>query len=99
MMFQSLSEVLTSGNYYAYQIGMALWGVGGLILCYLMHKLRLVPRILAIWGLIGYLIFISGTVLELYGFKVGVMLSVPGGLFEIFLSFWLIVKGFRLTSE
>ena len=43
--------------------------------------------------------FISGTVAELFGLNIGVQLAIPGGLFEITLSIWLIIKGKLLMSE
>lgn len=91
--YNSLAILLTKGNFYAYQIGMALWGVGGLMFCRLLYVSKLVPKGFAIWGGFGYMIFIAGTVLELFGFGYGVQLALPGGLFEITLSFWLIFKG------
>lgn len=36
-----------------------------------------------------------GTIAELFGHNIGVQLSLPGGLFEISLSIYLIIKGFR----
>jgi hypothetical protein len=35
---------------------------------------------------------------EMFGFPVGTMLSLPGGLFELGLSLWLIIKGFNLPK-
>jgi len=96
--FETISTILIKGNYIAYQIGMAIWGLGGLMFCYLLFISKLVPRGLSVWGFIGYIIFISGTILELFGYNVGVQLAIPGGLFEISLSIWLIIKGFK-TSE
>lgn len=93
--FQTLGLILKNGNFFAYQIGMAIWGLGGLMFCSLLYKSNLVPRLLTLWGIVGYLIFISGTLLELFGHRIGVQLSIPGGLFEISLSLWLIFKGFR----
>ena len=78
---------------------MAIWGIGGLLFCVLLYKSKLVPRWLTVWGLIGYVIFISGTIAELYGLPIGVQLSLPGGLFEIVLSVWLIIKGFSISNE
>jgi len=83
---------------YAYQVGMALWGLGGLALCYILYQSLLVPRFIAAWGFVGYTFLILGTILELFGYQVGVLLSLPGGLFELFLSVWLMVKGFHLQS-
>ncbi|WP_346861207.1 DUF4386 domain-containing protein [uncultured Draconibacterium sp.] len=93
--FETIGALLTKGNFYAYQIGMAIWGIGGLMFCYLLSISKLVPRVFSIWGLLGYLVFIAGTISELFGYNIGVHLAIPGGLFEISLSIWLIVKGFK----
>lgn len=94
-LIQALVAVSTKGNFYAYQLGMSIWGVGGLMLCYLLIRSRAVPKFLPIWGYIGYVIFIAGTLSEILGYGTGLYCSIPGGLFEIFLSVWLIVKGFN----
>jgi hypothetical protein len=95
--FGIMAMVLSEGNFYAYQLGMVIWGMGGLMFGYLLYQSNLVPRFLPVWGVIGYVIFVSGNLLELFGFSVGVLLSIPGGLFEISLSLWLIVRGFRAS--
>jgi len=92
--FSSILDLSSRANFYAYQFGMAIWGVGGLVLCYLLYASKLVPRIFPWCGCIGYAIFISGCMLELFGLPYGTVLSAPGGLFEIALSIWLIAKGF-----
>ncbi|MDH3326684.1 MAG: DUF4386 domain-containing protein [Gammaproteobacteria bacterium] len=97
--FELITSILKNGGFFAYQIGMAIWGIGGLLFCILLNKSKLVPQWLTIWGLIGYAIFISGTIAELYGMPIGVQLSLPGGLFEIVLSLWLIIKGFNFSNE
>ena len=93
--FETLRLLSVKGGFYAYQLGIAIWGIGGLFLTTLLHQSRLVPRFISVWGFIGYIIFMTGTILELYGYGYGVQLALPGGLFELFLSFWLIIKGFN----
>jgi hypothetical protein len=93
--FETMATMLTKGNFYAYQLGMAIWGIGGLMFCYLLYISRLVPRLFSVWGLLGYLVFIAGTISEIFGTGLGVQLAIPGGLFEISLCVWLIVKGFN----
>ena len=97
--FETIGVLLKKANFLSYQIGMAIWGIGGLFFCYLMGKLNRIPRVFVIWGLIGYVIFIAGTIAELFGIKIGVLFSIPGGLFEITLSIWLIVKGFQQPNQ
>ena len=76
-------------------------GVGGIVLCYLLLVSRLVPRPIALLGLVGYASLTLGVPLDLLGVLdmsagAGMLLVVPGGLFElVFLPAWLIAKGFR----
>lgn len=91
---QSLAGVAIHVNDLAYQIGMAALGVGSLFFCYLLYRTRLVPRFLSVWGFAGYAVFLAGALLELFGVGVGLLLSVPGGLFEVVFGAWLILKGF-----
>ena len=93
--FETTGIVLEMGGAYAYQIAMAIWGLGGLLFVSVLYRSKLVPRLLSVWGIIGYIVFVSGTILELFGYPVGVLLALPGGLFELSLSAWLIAKGFN----
>ena len=96
--FEAMGIVLKMGGAYAYQIAMAIWGLGGLLFTSVLYKSKLVPRLLSVWGFIGYAVFITGTILELFGYPVGVLLALPGGLFELSLSGWLIAKGFNSSA-
>jgi Domain of unknown function (DUF4386) len=92
---QALSAIFTQGQHYAYQIGMITLGVSGLLLCYTLYSARLLPRGLAVWGLAGYAIIAVGMVSEIMGSGLGLASSLPGGLWEVFMGVWLIVKGFN----
>jgi hypothetical protein len=48
---QGLASLLTQWNIMAYSIGEATLGVGGLFLCSLLFRTRLIPRLLAVGGL------------------------------------------------
>ena len=75
-------------------------GVGGILFTYLLFVSRLVPRAIAMLGLVGYVSLTIGVPLDLLGLLdmskgAGLLLVVPGGLFElVFLPIWLITKGF-----
>ncbi len=76
-------------------------GIGGIVLCHLLFVGGLVPRPIALLGLVGYASLTIGVPLDLLGVLdmgagVGMLLLAPGGLFElVFLPIWLIAKGFR----
>jgi len=93
--FDTLAMLLERGGFVGYQLGMTLWGLGGLMFCYLLFISKLVPRFFPVWGMAGYVVFMTGTIAELFGFPIGIMLSAIGGLFEISLSLWLIFRGFN----
>jgi uncharacterized protein DUF4386 len=79
-------------------------GVGGLVLNYLLYVSRLVPRPIAVLGLIGYGLFSLAVPLDLLGVLdmnqgTGMLVLVPGFLFEfVVLPIWLIAKGFTTPS-
>ena len=95
---QTLGSLAIKTNYFAYQIAMFTLGTGSLGLCYSLFKTLVLPKFLSAWGFIGYAALATGAVLELFGFPVGLTLSIPGGLFEIFLPFWLFTKGFHISN-
>ncbi|MEV6521333.1 DUF4386 domain-containing protein [Longispora sp. NPDC051575] len=89
-----LGSLAREGNRYAYQVAMISLGLGSLAFCRVLFRARLVPRPVALWGLAGYAVLTLGAVLEILGHRVGVALSVPGGLFEVALGVLLLVRGF-----
>src|ERR671912_1849073 len=95
---QALSTVFMQAQLDAYNIAMITLGISGLILCYSFYKSRLVPRILSVWGLVGYAVILGGSVLEVLGFNLLSIHAIPGGLWEMFIGVWLIVKGFNPSA-
>lgn len=95
---QALSAVFMQAQLYAYNIAMFILGIAGLILCYSFYKSKLIPRLLAVWGLVGYAIILCGSVLEVLGFDLLSIHAIPGGLWEMFIGVWLIAKGFNSSA-
>src|SRR5467141_1602267 len=92
---QTLGSLLMQWNNMAYSIGEATLGVGGLFLCSLLFRTRLIPRFLSVGGLVGYVSLMVGMIAELFGIHIGLMLSIPGIFFEVGLPVWLFIKGFQ----
>jgi hypothetical protein len=80
-------------------------GVGGIIFTYLLFVSRLVPRPIALLGFVGYVSLTIGVPVDLLGLLdmshgAGLLLVVPGGLFElVLLPVWLITKGFSAAHS
>jgi hypothetical protein len=96
--FQSLSTLFMQSQAYTYQIGMVALGMAGLILCYGFYRAKLVPQFFVIWGFIGYVSFLGGSMLEILGFNLQLLHTLPGGLWEMSIGIWLIVKGLNPSA-
>jgi hypothetical protein len=92
-----LSTVSVHASQYAYDVAMSTLGIAGLMLCYVFYRTTLIPRWIAVWGLVGYAIIFCGMVSEIMGSGLGLASSIPGGLWEVFVGAWLIVKGFNTS--
>lgn len=78
-------------------------GPNTLMLAYLMYRSRLVPRVIAVVGLVGGpLIFASGTAVlfGVYGQQSvwGSIAAIPVFVWEMSLAVWLIVRGFKASA-
>lgn len=96
------------GPYQAAQalaIGQSTWAVtlyvvpfliGAVLLYVLLYRTQLVPRFIAVWGLVGVVLLAIANVMNTDVTELGLaaLLVVPISLNELFLAGWLIVKGF-----
>jgi hypothetical protein len=77
----------------------AVSGAAGLVLSSALLTSRIVPRNLSMLGVIGYPVFLVGSILAMFSVidvthGAGTVALVPGGLFELILPIWLFAKGF-----
>lgn len=82
-------------NMLVYNFGMATLALGSLFFCGLLYRANMIPRVVAAWGFIGYALLLAGIVAEFFRLPYGIVLSIPGGLFELVFGIWLIAKGLR----
>ena len=92
---KALGSIAIQWNTMAYQTGEVSLCIGGVFLCLVLFRSRLIPRFLSVWGVIGYAIFLGGLIAEIFGIHIVSILEIPGGLFEVTLAFWLLIKGFQ----
>jgi hypothetical protein len=94
-----LGSLLTQANTLAFELGQGTLAFGALFMTWFLFRTRMVPRALALWGVVGYAIHLTGAIAEIFGIHVGLALSIPGGLFEVAFGVWLVAKGFQSSRR
>lgn len=89
----NIMSVLAEGGNGSYQIAMIGLCAGSIPMFWALARSQAMPRWLGLWGVVGYAIFGAGAALELFDVPAGVLLSIPGGIFEITFAVYLLWKG------
>jgi hypothetical protein len=98
--FQTIGELLRNGRDWMNHIGMILpWTIGGFLLYYSFLKMKIIPVWLSIWGIVGSVLVLIGTILLMFDIikivtPIYFIFMIPTALFELILAIFLIVKGF-----
>ncbi|MCJ7471993.1 MAG: DUF4386 domain-containing protein, partial [Actinobacteria bacterium] len=84
-------------------ISTIVFSISALILNYILYRSKLIPRWLAIWGLVGAILHIIGGTLGMFDVvaessTLGMVFVIPLALEEMVFAVWLIVKGFNLSA-
>ena len=96
---QSLGSLLSALRDVTVVLLYLFTGASGIVFAVLLYRSKLVPRPLAVLGLIGYPVLLAGAALDMFGVTdvqqgTGMLAMLPGGLFELILPIWLLARGF-----
>jgi hypothetical protein len=67
--------------------------VGGILFYYLLHKSRVVPPWLSLWGLITIIPLLIGTLAAFFNLEIPLIFFLPYLPFELVIGLWILVKG------
>ncbi|TLX78373.1 DUF4386 domain-containing protein [Labilibacter sediminis] len=98
-LFQSLGSVLLTLRFWANQMVFITYSLGAFIFYYSTYHLKLIPRFLSIWGLIGAPLVLVNVFFDSVDLSLGIDLGLIMGLNEIVLGIWLIIKGFKTIES
>ena len=77
-------------------------GMGGTLFFYLFFKSNFIPRLLAAWGMLTYLLMLilsfASILLPTISESTKMIFYAPGGLFEILVGLWLLIKGINIEQ-
>lgn len=80
-----------------YNIGLIFLSLGCIVFSWLLFKSRYIPRLLAGWGLLSYVVMLVGTIVTIVwpSNPVGANFDTPAGLYEIVVGLWLLLRGIK----
>ncbi len=98
-----VGNLLIALQKWSFEIGTLIFlGLGGLFLYYPLYELKLVHRVLSIWGLIGAACVLLYGLLGLFGITADSvtlnLLAAPIAIQEMVFAVWLIAKGFDTSK-
>lgn len=92
--FQTLGAVLLKASSQIGSILNIVFSLGALMIYYLFHQSKLIPRWISVWGLIGAVLYLASGLSAMFSVGLGILMA-PLALQEMVMAVWLIVKGFN----
>jgi hypothetical protein len=95
--YEGLRSMALAVNWWAGKLATVAFILGAAGLYALLYRSRLVPRLIAVWGLGAVVLLIVANLLAVdvtAGFQPLVLLYAPIALNELFMAIWLIARGF-----
>lgn len=101
--FLMIGDVLKQAKFLGLTgLSLPMLGLGGLLFTWMLFRFRLVPRVIAVVGVIGYALVLFGSIAGWFGLidvapgGNGTIFALPVATFEIILlPFWLLFRGFK----
>jgi hypothetical protein len=96
---QTLGKLFYDSAEFGDWLHMLVFAVGATMFYSLFFKSRLIPRGIAIWGLVAAPLALVGTLVVLVGYDVPIYVFLPNLPFELTMGVWMLVKGIRTGTE
>jgi hypothetical protein len=97
---QSLVGLFLGLRYTGLDAVLIFIGFGGTLFCYLFFKSKYIPRILSVWGILTYvsmlILAMTSILVPNLSETIKMAFYAPGGLFEIVIGLWLLLKGVNI---
>lgn len=94
-LFLAVRGVVASARNWTHYVNLIIAGSMIFVLYSTLFRFRLVPRVLAAFGLGAAILQITAVTMPLFSQRVVLPMLLPLGLSQLALAFWLITKGFR----
>ncbi|MCB0278860.1 MAG: DUF4386 domain-containing protein [Calditrichaeota bacterium] len=94
-LLELLAKTIRKQRDWAQNITILMFSAGAIVIYILFYMTKLIPRFISIWGLIGVILSASEILFGIFGYQLPFFVYLPMGTNELFLGFWLMIKGFN----
>jgi hypothetical protein len=92
---QTLGDLFYELQEWGYFLHMLPYTLGATLFYILFYKSGFLSRVLSVWGLIAALLAFIGSLFDLLGVAVSMLVFLPNLPFDLAIGVWLMVKGIR----
>jgi len=99
---ETLAELALAAKDFTYRLHIIPFGLGAIIFYYLLHRSRIVPAWLSLWGLLTVPLVLVGALWIIAGFPMPpafLALALPYVPFEFVAGIYIGIKGFKSTAR
>ena len=98
-MYNTMGKVLINEYFWGHFFSLMGYSSATFILFVVFFKGKWVPRFISIWGMAAMTSVFSASVVQIFDIEVSFWFYLQNGLHFIFLTLWLLVKGFDVKKE
>ncbi|NAY92425.1 DUF4386 family protein [Muricauda sp. JGD-17] len=92
-------KMLYESYYWTHFLMLVLYSIANSMLFYFLLKEQYLPKWLSIWGLMASALVFVGGALQLAEIEVSFLLFAQNGIFMLFFTGWLLIRGFKDPSS
>jgi len=96
--FNMLGLLQIESYYSSHFLSLIIFSAALAILYYFLYQTKLLPRFLCVWGILAVTIVFTATWLQIFGYDVHFIVYAQNGLFMLFFTIWLLVRGFNAST-
>ena len=97
--YNTLAKVLVNEYFWGHFLALMAYSSATFLLFIVFFKGKWIPRIISVWGMAAMLIVFSATVAQLFDVDVDFVFYQQNGYHFIFMTLWLLIKGFSTKKS
>lgn len=97
-LFNDLGFIKVKDYVWSHLLSLILYSSANFLMLWFLFKSKMVPRFLAVWGMLAMTIVFTASWLQIFGISVSMYAYYQNGINFIFFISWLIIKGFKENS-